>query len=90
MARIKITNGDGWGRNTIVTDAATGDPINGIYQLRLSMGLEGFTVARVEFRSVEVQATARAIFMVAHPETGEVKEVASIAFADGTSWADSA
>ena len=84
MRYVNIKSEDGVSIGTMVTDAETGTPINGICSIDIQIKPSDVVRATIELACVSVETSAAARFLIHHPETGEMMEVAEITFADGS------
>jgi hypothetical protein len=82
--RVKAAGPTGYG--TTLTNAETGDEINGVSRLAIYIVPDDIIRVDAEIFSAELDVAGRATFRVTDPGTGEVKEVSRIEFADGTAW----
>ena len=86
MKSVKITNETGLAEGTKVVDAETGELIHGVTAVRIRIALDDVVRAEIDLLSAMVTVKAVPTFMVADPDTGEMKAVRDIHFADGTKW----
>jgi len=82
---IKVTS-DGTGMGTSV--AADGRPMRGLCAIEIApiSGPDDIVTARLRFDLLRLDMVGKGTAHIAHPETGEIKEVASIRFADGSEF----
>ena len=88
MNNVKITNETGEIQGTKVVDAETGAVIRGVTEVRIRIGLGDLVRAEIDLMAAMVTVNAVPTFMVADPDTGEMKAVREIHFADGSKWGD--
>lgn len=82
---IRITS-DGIGCGTTVT--CEGRELRGVCGIEFNpiTGPDDLVTARLRFDCIVLDMIVKATAQMAHPETGEMKDVASIRFADGSEF----
>ena len=82
---IKVTS-DGIGHGTVVT--VDGRPLKGVCGIEIDPinGPDDIVTARLRFVPLKLNMVAQAVAQMCHPETGEIMDVASIRFSDGSEF----
>jgi len=64
----------------------TGETLLGVVRIAWCAEVDDIARADVTIAAATVEVEGKLQLMVCHPATGRLKEVASIAFADGSTW----
>lgn len=83
---VRVVNDTGGPFHTKIYNAETGAEIHGATNISFSHGVDSDPRVTIDLLGVSSSFVAPPSFRVMHPETGDLREVSSITFADGTSW----
>lgn len=87
--KVKIINENGVAGDTKVFNEENGEDLAKrlpIRRIQWTGEVGGVCVATIELVAMSIQVKGEATFVIPHPVTGQVKELKSVEFMDGTVW----
>lgn len=83
MRSVKIISSGGVSNGSKIVDTETGQDIEGVEAVDISLKVGDIVKATIKFALVETEVEGKASYVMAHPKSGERKRVRAIIFDDG-------